>query len=403
MKSILLGICMSAAMLLLAGLCQPAFAQIDATLSERLTAAIRYHEPTWRVAQPFRGSLSPQPFVQGTLEGEGYVIRVALSAHASATEAAKILNRNRSLAHTAVPPSPLRTARRDYQKANVIISIIADAKQGANGLAAPAVNIPSPASIVHRGARIIDGLISADVRLDACINELYPDPRPAPASRREAFLRDVEAGCLPRVEEALIAGADANAPDAKGTTPLTQAVAAGHRKVTQALLRAGAKPDAIVGATGTPIFRVFSRPSSYYVEDLARILANQLAILDDLLAAGTNIETRNEYGRTLLLEVARMNYDDGSPNVLLKGLIERGADVSARDRDGRTAVILAVIVLHPKVNLMTLPTLLAAGVDVNALDAGGKTAMNYARERADRFHLEEWQRILRLLADAAAM
>ena len=399
MKS-LLGVCVSAALLLLAGLCQPAFAQSDDTLSARLIAAITHHEPMWRVAQPFRGSLYPHPSVRGTLEGEGYVIRVALSAHASGGEVAEILNRKRPLAYMAVQPSPLRTAWRHYQKANVVIIIIADAKQAANDLAEPAGKRPSPASVVERGAQIIDSLILADVRVDACVNELYPDPRPAPASRREAFFRDVEAGCLPRVEQGLAAGADANARDAQGATPLWRAVAAGHREVTQALLRAGAKPDAIVAATGTPSFRILSRPSSYNIEDLPGILANQLSLLDDLVAAGADLETRNEYGRTLLLEVARMNYDDGSPNVLLKGLTERGANVLARDRNGRTAVILAVMDTHPKVNFQTLPILLAAGVDVNAQDAVGKTAMDYARERADS--LEEWQRVLRLLAGAGA-
>jgi hypothetical protein len=180
------------------------------------------------------------------------------------------------------------------------------------------------------------------------------------------------------------------------------AVAAGHRGVTQALLRAGADPNASVGETGPPAFRFSSRPTAYYAADLPRILANQLAILDDLVAAGASIEARNGQGRTLLLEVARMNYDDGSPSVLLSGLIERGADVSSRDREGRTAVILAVMHTLPKVNLKTLPVLLAAGADVNARDASGKTAADYARERADGFQRDEWQGVLRLLADAGA-
>jgi len=309
------------------------------------------------------------------------------------------------MAYTAMPPSPLRTAWRDYRNANVVISIIADANQGADAPAAPTpvAGRPTPASVVDRVASIIDGLISAGVRVDACVNELFPDPRPAPTSGLEAFFYDVEAGCLPGVERALAAGADANARDAQGSTPLMRAVTAGRREVTQALLRAGAAPDAAVGEAGTPAFRVFSRPSNYYAADLSRILANQLAILDDLTAAGAGIEARNGRGRTLLLEVACMNYDDGSPDVLLKGLIERGADVSARDREGRTAIILAILHTHPKVNLKIIPVLVAAGADVNAQDVSGKTAIDYARERADKFNLEEWPRVLRLLEDAGAM
>ena len=90
---------------------------------------------------------------------------------------------------------------------------------------------------------------------------------------------------------------------------------------------------------------VFSRYESYYPEDLPRILANQLGIVDDLVSAGASIDVRDWYtGRTLLLEVAGMSHDDGSPAVLLKGLIERGADVQARDSEGRTALMIAVSV-----------------------------------------------------------
>jgi ankyrin repeat protein len=203
------------------------------------------------------------------------------------------------------------------------------------------------------------------------------------------------------VEQGLAAGADANAPDAQGVTPLMRAVAAGHRQVAQALLRANADPNTRVGAVRTPpIFLVLSRPSAYDGRDLPRILANQLAILDDLIAAGSSIESTKADNRTLLLEVARMNYDDGSPGIIMKGLIERGANVSARDADGHTAIMLAVMDTHPKVSLLTLPVLLAAGADVNATDQAGKLAIDYARERAKSLQAEDWPGVVKLLADA---
>ena len=404
MKSKLLGAGKGTAVLLLAGLLQPAFAQGGATLADRLAAAVKDLDPAWRVTQPFTGSLSPVPSLRGVLEGGGYDVRIGLSTHASAADADKALDRDRVLARTAAPPSPGRTAWRDYRRANVAISIIADANQGAQTLPAPAapVDRPTPAAVVDRVAGIIDGLITADVRADACVNELFPDSRPEPASGSDAFFYDVHVGCLPRVEQALAAGADPNRRDERSVTPLMRAVSAGHRAVAQALLRAGADPRATVGETGPPAFRIFSRPSSYYAEDLPRILANQLAILDDLIASGAGVEARDGQGRTLLLEAARMNYDDGSAAALLKGLLDRGADVSARDRDGRTAVILAVMHTHPDVSLKTLPVLLGAGADVTARDASGKTAVDYARERADRFRWQEWHRVLRLLADAGS-
>lgn len=390
-------------MFLLAGLLRPVFAQGDATLSDRLTAAVKAHEPTWKIAEPFTGNLSPEPSLRGELEGEGYTVCVGLSVHASGGAAVKALERNRSMAYAAMTPSPLRTAWRDYSKANVVVSVVADARRGGTAVPGAEAGRPTPAAVVDRVAGLIDGLISAGVRADACVNELFPEPRPAPASGAEAFIYDIRAGCLPRVEQALAAGADPNGRDELGSTPLMHAVAAGRRGVIQTLLRAGGDPHAPVGETGPPTFRFFSRPLSYYAEDLPRILSNQLAILDDLIAAGASIEARNGYGRTLLLEAALLNADDGSPDVLLSGLLKRGADVSAGDREGRTAVILAVMHTIPKVNLKTLPILLAAGADVNARDASGKTAMDYARERPDRFRGDEWSGVLRLLAGAGAV
>jgi ankyrin repeat protein len=169
------------------------------------------------------------------------------------------------------------------------------------------------------------------------------------------------------------------------------------------LLIAALSQAASAQTEDTAVFRVLSRPSVYKAEELPGILAKQLAILDEVLAAGANLEASDQAGRTLLLEVARMNYDDGSPAVLLKALIERGASVSASDSEGRTAIHLAVLNTHPKVNVETLPLLLAAGVDVNARDNSGKTVMEYARRMADTYGEQEWRASLSLLASAGAM
>jgi len=398
MKTVLSAVCTSVAAIFLAGLCQPVFAQSDATLIERLRAAIKQEEPTWAIPRASQDRYTKNT-VRETFEGEGFEIRVALSAYASASEAAEVLKR--PVIPTSMPPSPQRTARRDYQNHNVVVNIIVDVSRNAQTVQARTMPGNDPASIVNKVAAIIDSLISADVRVDGCINELYLDPPPATPSQREAFFRDIQDGCLLRVEQAIAGGTDANERDANGVTALLRAAAAGHRQITQALLHAGANPNAKVGALGTPpIFLVFSRPSSYPSNDLQLILANQFAILDDMIAAGAGINSTNDEGRTLLLEVVRLNYDDGSMSEILKGLIERGANVLSHDRDGQTAVILAVKHTHPKVSLLTLPVLIAGGADVNTRDASGKVALEYARERADSANSEGWSKVLQLLADA---
>jgi ankyrin repeat protein len=257
-------------------------------------------------------------------------------------------------------------------------------------------------SLAEGVAQMIDASISADVRADGCVDELYPTEHAAARTPREQFFRDVESGCLPKVEQALRNGADANARDDGGTPVLARAVAAGQRDVVRALLRAGAGPNATDAAGGTALLSILSRPQAYRAEDLPGILTKQLEILDDLLAAGADLEASNQSGRTVLLEVARMNYDDGSPAVLLRGLIERGANVSARDGEARTAVMLAVLNTHPKVSLQTLQILLAAGSDVNARDSSGKTALRYALEKADAYGRREWGQCLSTLTSAGA-
>ena len=59
-------------------------------------------------------------------------------------------------------------------------------------------------------------------------------------------------------------------------------------------------------------------------------------------------------------------------------LIERGADVNARDVRGMTPLMLAVATDHP--NMETIRTLLAARADANATSAVGETALDWARK-----------------------
>src|SRR5688572_26504532 len=62
-------------------------------------------------------------------------------------------------------------------------------------------------------------------------------------------------------------------------------------------------------------------------------------------------------------------------------LLSRGADVNAKDRQGRTALIYAVGLQEVKINPELIQALLAKGADVNARDQAGKTALGYAVEK----------------------
>lgn len=62
-------------------------------------------------------------------------------------------------------------------------------------------------------------------------------------------------------------------------------------------------------------------------------------------------------------------------------LIERGADMKARDRDGRTMLMLAAASAAPTADVVKF--LIARGADVNARTPAGHTALGYAKRHGD--------------------
>jgi ankyrin repeat protein len=72
-------------------------------------------------------------------------------------------------------------------------------------------------------------------------------------------------------------------------------------------------------------------------------------------------------------------------------LIERGADVNARDADGKTALVSATIGESRE----ALQVLLTSGADVDARDHAGRTALGWAR------HLDKVS-VIPLLLEAGA-
>ena len=77
------------------------------------------------------------------------------------------------------------------------------------------------------------------------------------------------------------------------------------------------------------------RPPSRTLMDAVR--DNDLDLIDKTLASGESVTQTNAYGRTPLHKAA---YYSGEPGVI-ESIIERGADVNARDKGSWTALHLA--------------------------------------------------------------
>lgn len=141
-------------------------------------------------------------------------------------------------------------------------------------------------------------------------------------------------------------------------------------------------------------------------ELLAAASLVRVAEIKSLIAAGADVNARNEDSKTVLMQVASFASDMNCVDVL-RALTDAGADVNAKDRDGNTALWCAqsfdcvdtlidagadvdaknkdgetALMCHAKKGRSGLiETLIDAGADVSATDNHGKTALELARLR----------------------
>ncbi len=172
---------------------------------------------------------------------------------------------------------------------------------------------------------------------------------------RKGYLTWVVAQAPALVEALIAAGAEVDARDDEGKTPLMRARENGDRAVARALLEAGANPDPVLSGLDC------ERWASEWFFRRARV-RDVSKCIDG--GANPNVRLANFNGRSPL-HMATRNLE------MVKALLAAGADPNPRDDDGQTP-------LHRTGNPATIEALIAAGAEVDALNRWGTTPLFYA-------------------------
>jgi uncharacterized protein len=175
----------------------------------------------------------------------------------------------------------------------------------------------------------------------------------------------IKSGDKQTAQSLLKQGADVNASDPDGTTPLHWAVESGDTEMAQMLLRAGANPKA---------------RNRYGVTPLSLAAGNgNGGLLALLLKAGADPAATLPNGQTILMTAARAGNAEA-----VRLLIERGSDVNARESTyGETALMWAAAQNHPA----AVQLLLEHGAQIDARS-------DELKYEQDRFGLEGVMTIL---------
>ncbi len=195
------------------------------------------------------------------------------------------------------------------------------------------------------------GKKGAGAAQEALASSLAPPGRLAAELRRASW-----AGDAGEVQRLIQAGADANAADSGGFTPLMLAAGQGNAEIVRALLRAGADADVarVDGVTAL----------------LDACAAGQPEALAALIASGADVNARTRDGAGAMYWAAGRGYTE-----VARLLARAGCRLEDPvDRAGRTPL------MHATINGQagTVAALLELGARADARDPSGKTALDYA-------------------------
>jgi len=199
--------------------------------------------------------------------------------------------------------------------------------------AARAKSLEDPKLAVHYFCKIIAGTCQRQPDSDPCKKALREYDIDLAASGPSELYKAAEAGNTALVRKLLDQGADPNKPlGGPGWTPLMIAVAEGHATTVSALLEAGVDINAKNNLGRTAL--MFA--SSYGHTKIAK----KLLVHD----ADPNIVPTNKTGWSALIAAAHAGH-----RKTVRILLDNGADVTIRDKAGKTALMHAEAQGHSKI------------------------------------------------------
>nr|5AQA_A Chain A, OFF7_DB04V3 [synthetic construct]5AQA_B Chain B, OFF7_DB04V3 [synthetic construct] len=188
------------------------------------------------------------------------------------------------------------------------------------------------------------------------------------------LLEAARAGQDDEVRILMANGADVNAADNTGTTPLHLAAYSGHLEIVEVLLKHGADVDASDVFGYTPLHL-----AAYW---------GHLEIVEVLLKNGADVNAMDSDGMTPLHLAAKWGYKE-----IVEVLLKAGADVDAQDKFGKRPLWLAADQGHAEIAAKLVAARLKARVGYIELDLNSGKILESVRSE-ERFPMMSTFKVL---------
>lgn len=214
------------------------------------------------------------------------------------------------------------------------------------------------------------GIVTPNNRATALVASRYQQ-----ADLNAALLKAIKTQSEAKIKVLLEQGADVNAKDKEGATTLLYALLYKPHNISILKMLLDKGGDLNVRWKGTQPKNDMSLPGGMTPLILAAWTGN-LGATQLLLENGAQINATDENGWSALMRCVAMGLPSDAR--IVRALIAKGADLSIKDKEGTTALLLTALPLHSEVAAV----LLESGADVNNANTKGETVLMLAVERA---------------------